>query len=200
MQKVTVLIEGYAEEIKGGWIASSSTVLIEAGGKRIIVDPGVNRQLLLKKLKEKNLGPANIDFVFMTHYHPDHNLLAGIFPNAKVLDDSMIYDHDKQWDHDGIIPGTNIEIIKTPGHEDFHGSLVVLTEEGTVVVAGDVFWWSDEEEQKIDTESLLTHPDPFVKDKMALLKSRKKLLEIADWIIPGHGEKFKVQEGKHGNK
>lgn len=34
--------------------------------------------------------------------------------------------------------------------------------------------------------------DPFANDNEALKKSRKLVLEKADWIIPGHGKKFKL--------
>lgn len=194
MAKVKVLIKGYAKEIKGGWLASSTTTLIQESGRNILVDPGTNRKLLLSKLKENVLETSDIDFVFMTHCHPDHNLLTGIFQRAQVLDNEMIYVGDKQTDHENNIPGTEIKILQTPGHDQFHGSLMVPTLKGIVVVAGDVFWWADNEEQKIDKESLLSHKDTFVKDKKALLESRKNLLEIADWIIPGHGKMFRVEE------
>lgn len=190
MTKVKVLIEGYAKEIKGGWLASSSTTLIQSNSKNIVVDPGTNRKLLLEKLQENGLTTEDIDYVFMTHYHPDHNLLSGIFINAKVLDDELIYDGDSQVEHSKVILSTDIKIVSTPGHEGFHGSLIVPAEEGIIVVAGDVFWWSDAEDQKTDRKSLLAHKDPFVKDEKALLESRKKLLEIADFIIPGHGKMF----------
>jgi glyoxylase-like metal-dependent hydrolase (beta-lactamase superfamily II) len=193
MNRVKVLIEGYAKEIKNGWLASSSTVLIESNNKKIIVDPGTNRELLLKKLDQEGLKPEDLNIVFMTHYHPDHNLLVGIFSEAMVLDDEMIYKNDKQWDHDKMIPGTDIKIIQTPGHDQFHGSLLVPSKEGNIVVAGDVFWWEDSEEQKTDRESLLSHKDPYVKNEKDLLESRKKLLEIADYIIPGHGKMFEVK-------
>jgi len=192
MVKVKVLIEGYAKETKGGWLASSTTTLIESNGVKIIVDPGTNRILLLDNLKKENLTPKDIDLVFMTHYHPDHNLLSGIFTKARVLDDKLVYDKDKQTEHDGLIPETKIKIIKTPGHDQFHGSLVVDTAKGVVVIAGDVFWWADEEKQDTSNkEVLLKHKDPFVKDKKALLENRKKILKIADWIIPGHGKMFR---------
>lgn len=214
MAEVKVLIEGYAKEIKGGWLASSTTTLIKPSfalqtkglrkgkkrGKNILVDPGTNRKLLLKKLEKEGLKPEDIDFVFMTHYHPDHNLLTGIFIKAKVLDDEMIYENDKQTNHEGIIPETDIRIIKTPGHEKFHGSLVVLTDKGVVVVAGDVFWWADNEKQKTDKTSLLSHKDPFIKDEEALLESRKKILAIADWVIPGHGRMFRNTRTNRTNK
>lgn len=192
MAEVKVLIEGYAKEIEGGWLASSTVTLIRESGLNIIADPGVNRTLLLERLEKEGLAPEDIDIVFMTHYHPDHNLLAGIFSNAKVADEELVYENDKQTEHDGKIPGTAIEIISTPGHDQFHGSLLVDTNEGKVAVAGDVFWWADTETQDTSREALLAHKDPFVKDAAALASSRKKLLELADWIIPGHGKKFKV--------
>lgn len=166
---------------------------MKAKGLNIIVDPGVNRELLLKKLKEENLETGDIDFVMMTHTHPDHNYLSGIFENAKALDDEIVYDEDKTYEHGGKVPGTNLKIISTPGHDPFHASLVVPTEEGTVVIAGDVFWWKDEEEQVTTKEELISHQDPYVKNKEALEESRKKVLKIADYIIPGHGDKFKVE-------
>jgi glyoxylase-like metal-dependent hydrolase (beta-lactamase superfamily II) len=202
MAQVKILIKGYAQETKSGWIASSTTTLIKDRDLNIITDPGSNRKLLFKKLSQENLKTSQIDFVFMTHYHPDHNLLSGIFEKAKVLDDELIYDGDKEYEHDGKIPDTGLKILSTPGHEKFHGSLIVPTKKGTVIIAGDVFWWADEEAQKISSEqALLAHKDPFVKDKKALLASRKKILAIADWIIPGHGKIFKnpsKRKAKHG--
>jgi len=117
--------------------------------------------------------------------------LSGIFPKAKALDDELVYDKDKEYEHGGKVPGTNLKILPTPGHEKSHGSLIVPTEKGTVVVAGDVWWWKTSHKQKTDRESLLNLKDIYVKDKRALLESRKKILEIADWIIPGHGKMFK---------
>lgn len=89
---------------------------------------------------------------------------------------------------------TDLKIIQTPGHEKFHASLAVPTQEGVYVIAGDVFWWRDNEEQKTDRDSLMRHQDPFVKDKDALAASREKVLEIADYIIPGHGKVFEVEK------
>lgn len=195
MAKVKVLIEGYAKEIDNGWLASSTTTLIESDDKKIIVDPGCNRAKLLSELEKNNLNPSDIDFVLLTHNHTDHSLLAGIFENAKVIDDTEIYNNDNQIEHDGIIPGTDIKIIETPGHDQFHCAVVVEDEKlGKVVVAGDVFWWMDDEEQKTDFDSLVNHIDPYVKDEEILKNSRKKVLEIADYIIPGHGKMFKVDK------
>lgn len=192
MAKVKVLIGGYAKKTKDGWVASSTAVLVQERGLNIIVDPGINRKLLLGKLSSEGLKLEDIDFVLMTHFHPDHNYLSGIFSKAKALDEELVYDEDKEYEHGGKVPGTNLKIIPTPGHEKFHASLIVPTKKGIIVVAGDVFWWADEEKQNTSSlDVLLKHKDPYVKDKKALEKSRKKILKIADWIIPGHGKMFK---------
>lgn len=197
MNKIKVLIQGYAKKIADGWVASSAVTLIESNGKKIITDPGCNRSRLLEALGENKLTTADIDYVFVTHNHTDHCLFTGIFENAKVLNEAEIYDNDKQIVHYNIIPGTDLKIIQTPGHDQFHSALIVPTDEGTYVVAGDVFWWTDDEEQKTDYNSLIEHKDPYVKDEKVLEDSRKKILAVADFIIPGHGRVFKVKS--HGN-
>jgi glyoxylase-like metal-dependent hydrolase (beta-lactamase superfamily II) len=194
MNKVNVLIEGYAKEIEGGWIASSSVTLVENNGKRIIVDPGCNRPLLMEKLEERNLKTGDINFVFLTHSHTDHALLQGIFESAKVLNESEIYDDDRQVEHGGKIPETDLKIIETPGHDPDHCSLVVPTDDGTYVVAGDLFWWKDGEQLDLSREGLLSYADPYVDDMKVLRESREKVLEIADFIIPGHGKIFRVKK------
>ena len=196
MAEVKILIEGYVKKIKDGWVASSTTVLIKEKGSNIIVDPGMNRKLLLGSLKKENLSSGKIDYVILTHYHLDHILSTGIFENARILDNGEIYSwNGKIEGHGGRVSATDIEIIKTPGHDMFHCSVLVKTKEfGIVVVAGDVFWWEDSQEQKTNKQNLLEHKDPFVKDEKALKESRKKVLEIADWVIPGHGKMFKVKK------
>ncbi|MBU2564472.1 MBL fold metallo-hydrolase [Patescibacteria group bacterium] len=197
MAKIKILIKGYVIEKKGEVeFASSTTTLIQDNNLNIIVDPGMHREWLLFSLNDENLSPEKIDFVVLTHTHIDHCFLTGIFTNAKILDDTCIYsDNGEIGEHDGKIPGTSIEIIQTPGHDQFHCSILVDTEEyGKVAIVGDVFWWADDQEQKTDKDSLLNHKDPYVKDKDSLRKSREKVLELADYIIPGHGKMFKIKK------
>ncbi|MEK6859517.1 MAG: MBL fold metallo-hydrolase [Nanoarchaeota archaeon] len=196
MAEVKVLIEGYAREEGDAEAASCTTTLIKENDLNIIVDPGMNRGLLLESLKKEKLSIKDINYVILTHTHIDHCLLAGIFEKAIILDDSSTYTFDgKIKGHDGKVPGTNIKIIKTPGHDQFHCSVVVDTKDlGKVVVAADVFWWTDNEEQKTDRKSIMNHKDPYMKNEKQLMESRNKILEIADYIIPGHGKMFKVEK------
>ena len=196
MAKVKVLIEGYAREEDDIEFASSTATLIQEADLNIIIDPGMNRELLLEALRKENLSPDKINYVILTHNHLDHSLLAGVFKKAKILDNEDIYSWDgKIESHGGKIPGTDIEIIKTPGHDMFHCSVLVQDENfGKVAIAGDVFWWQDSQEQKTDKESLIELQDSYVKSKEDLINSRKKILAFADYIIPGHGKPFKVEK------
>lgn len=190
MNKVDILIEGYAKVTGTGWLASSTVSLIHANGIIILVDPGANKKLLLERLKEKNLTPQDIDFVFLTHLHLDHSLLMGIFPNAKVINHEAITEGDKGELVPALIPGTDISIVKTSGHEYAGASLLVPTPNGTVAVAGDVFWFEEGEKQTLDIEK----KDDFATDMGELVKSRKEILGLADWVIPGHGSIIQVKK------
>ncbi len=193
MAKIKVLIKGYTKEVNEKEFASSTATLIQDKGVNVLVDPGMDRKILLESLAKEGLKTEDINFVIVTHTHLDHSLLVGIFENAKILDNSDIFFFNGQiGEHKGKVPNTDIRIIKTPGHDQFHCSVLVDTEDlGNVVIAGDVFWWADREEQKTDKQSLLKHKDPYVKDEKALRKSREKILGLSDYIIPGHGEIFK---------
>lgn len=194
MAEVKILIEGYVREKDDALFASPTTTLIKDSGLNILVDPGANKKLLLESLEKEGLKPEDIDVVFVTHYHLDHILNIRLFPEKDIYDGSVIYSDDKEAEYSGNIPNTNIEIIETPGHADEHCSLLVETEKGKIVIGADVFWWMDDEEQKTDRESLMNHEDAYANNKEKLIESRKKLLEIADYIIPGHGKMFKVEK------
>ena len=176
MAEIKVLIEGYAKPTGNGeFKASPTTTLIKDSGRLIIVDPGASKEKLLNALKKENLKPKDIDLIFLTHYHPDHLLNIRLFPDKDILDGTTIYRDDEEFEITKKIIG-NIKIIPTPGHSFEHVSLIVDTIEGKICIAGDLWWWEDGK-QKIDKRSLLNAKDMFVKDKKALLKSRKKILD-----------------------
>ncbi len=190
--KVYILVEGYAHPgPKGSYIASPSAVLIKTKNKKILVDPGSNKEKLFKGLKKLNLKPSDLSFIYLSHYHVDHILNVKYFPNLDVYDGTTIWKDDKEYFYKDNIPGTNIEILPTPGHSTEHSSLLVKTKDGIVCVAADVFWWEDGKQKSDTTKDLLNLKDPFMTDNKALLRSRKLILEKSDWIIPGHGKMFK---------
>lgn len=197
MTQVKILVKGYADKKTGK--ASSSCVLIQENGINIIVDPGMDRKRLLAGLKKESLKPSDINYVIISHTHIDHCGLMAIFENAKIIDTEAVYSFDggfKEQDISKTILGDNIKIIKTPGHDPLHCSVLVKTKKGTVIVAEDVIWWWDQEEQKNDYESIINRKDPYEKDHKKLIESRKKVLKLADWVIPGHGTIFRTENCK----
>jgi len=195
MTEVKVLIEGYAKQLEKGWIASSTTCLITTENKKIITDPGCNRGKLLEALDKEALTTDDINYVFLSHCHPDHILLAGIFEKAKFVtfDTNLMYDKDIMLEFDKHTLGKDIEIIETPGHVLEHLSLLVNTPTGKVAIAGDVIWWVEGEEQVFDINQE-DHSQAKGMNMEKLIESRKKLIENADYIIPGHGKMFKVKK------
>ena len=195
MTEIKVLIEGYAKELKNGWRCSSTTTLIKTNeGKLIIFDPGCNRPKLLEALAKEKIKTSDINFVILSHGHMDHAMLTGMFENAKVVSfESLLYDNDLMLEFEKDFLGKEIEIIKTPGHASEHISAIVNTEKGKVVISGDIFWWTMNEKQEVDiNKEDDSHPTEL--NMPALIKSREKLLKIADYIIPGHGKMFEVKK------
>ncbi|MBI4135113.1 MBL fold metallo-hydrolase [Candidatus Uhrbacteria bacterium] len=195
MATVKILIEGYARKLGNGWVASSTTCLITSGDKKIIADPGCNRAKLLDALKKEGLTTNDIDYVFLSHCHPDHILLAGIFEKAKSVtyDSNLIYDNDQLTEFGAHTLGEDIEIIQTPGHVLEHISLIVTTPEGKVGIAGDAIWWLQDEKQVFNLNQT-DHSQAKGMNMKTLIESRKKLIILSDYIIPGHGKMFKVEK------
>lgn len=191
--EIKVLIEGYARELKTGWRASCTTTLIKTGKNIILFDPGCNRKRLLAALKKEKVKPSEVNFVVLSHGHLDHSLLTGMFENARVISfESLLYDQDLMLEFEANILDKGIEIIKTPGHCSEHISLLVNTAKGKVAVAGDVFWWTEGAKQTVEVNKI-DDSHPVELNMKELIKSRKKLLKLADYIIPGHGKMFMVK-------
>jgi glyoxylase-like metal-dependent hydrolase (beta-lactamase superfamily II) len=190
LDSVKVILEGYARKFPDGrWNATSTTTLVRSEGKNVIIDPGLFPKDIKTSLEKEHLQISDIDWVVSSHSHQDHARNSKLFEKSKIFNPFLLY---KKIPERLVIPGTKITVVFTPGHVDKHVALLVDTPEGKCAIAGDVFWWEDEEEQKTDHQSLIEHIDPVAKDQAVLQESRKKLLSIADYVIPGHGKTFRV--------
>jgi len=149
----------------------------------MVIDPGVleDQKMLVDKLKTEGLSIGDISIVCITHSHIDHYRNIGMFPRAKTLEYWGLGNRNtfEDWKEQFT---ENIQIVKTPGHSYDSITLFVKTDKGIIAVCGDVFWKENFPEE-----------DVYASDKEKLQESRKKILEMADWIIPGHGKMFKVQ-------
>ena len=62
-------------KVENGLENSLSCFLLEAEGKKAIFDTGFNEKIstgIPDRLKELKISPDEIDFIFITHFHPDH--------------------------------------------------------------------------------------------------------------------------------
>ena len=52
--------------------STGNSFFLELGGKKILIDLGLNCKTIVNALKPLGVGPADIDAVFITHTHSDH--------------------------------------------------------------------------------------------------------------------------------
>jgi glyoxylase-like metal-dependent hydrolase (beta-lactamase superfamily II) len=184
MEDVKVLVKGYTSSDSGDEKTQATISLIRDGNIIMVVDPGVleSQQVLIDALKKEGLGIKDINYVGLTHSHLDHYRNIGLFPDAKTVEFYGIWDKNTavDWKEDF---SSNIKIIKTPGHSRTGISFLVNTAKGKVAVVGDVFWKENYPET-----------DPYTNDNQELKKSRKLVLKLADFIVPGHADMFKVKK------
>ena len=130
----------------------------------------------------EGLSINDVNIVCITHSHIDHYRNIGMLPGAKTLeywglwDKNTVDDWKEQFTED-------IKIVKTPGHSYDSITLFIKTNQGVIAICCDVFWKKNFPED-----------DPYASDKEKLQESRKKILKMANCVIPGHGKMFKVQK------
>ncbi len=187
MAEVKVLIPGYtsadnpnSEEEK----TCATITLVKDKDIVIVVDPGIleSQQMLINALKKEGLNVNDVNIVCITHSHIDHYRNIGMFPKAKTLEFYGLWDKNKVEDWKEQFT-EDIKIIKTPGHDKTSITLLVKTNKGIIAICGDVFWKEN-----------LPEKDEYADDLKTLKETRKKIIKLADWIVPGHANMYKVKK------
>jgi glyoxylase-like metal-dependent hydrolase (beta-lactamase superfamily II) len=179
--EIKILIEGFtnADRRAAGQeeMTACTSVLVRDGKYIIVSDPGVleSQEIMIDALAKENLTVKDITHVFLTHSHIDHYRNIGMFPQAKTIEFFGIWDGGKRDDRTESFT-ENIQILETPGHSSDALTMLVKTKDGIYAVAGDL-WWSKKGPEI----------DPFAFNMKELAKQRKRVLELADYIAPGHG-------------
>ncbi|MEM9791048.1 MAG: MBL fold metallo-hydrolase [Planctomycetota bacterium] len=195
---VHVLAIGYVEPIEGREFipgkspdgarrVAGTIVLIEAHDALIVGDPGMvtHQQVITDALAEHGYQPGDVTHVFVSHHHPDHTLNVGMFPNAAVVDGVATYRGDLIEDHPSthaIAPG--VLVTQTPGHTVEDATLLATTPMG--MVAFTHLWWDENQQPEVD---------PIAEAPDQLTEQRRRILNLADIIIPGHGRPFVNPDG-----
>lgn len=180
MAEVKVLLEGFLSSESKGKVRPT-ICLVRDKKILMITDPGItkNSQTISNALEKEGLKLTDINYIFLTHSHFDHYRNIGLFPQAKIIEYFGIWENDNDAKKLKENFTRDIKIIKTPGHSSDSLTMLVKTSRGIVAICGDVFWKEN-----------FPKNDLYAQDKKELLKSRKLVKKLADYIIPGHGKMF----------
>jgi len=178
--RVEVLLDGSLTSTGGG--VQSTCTLVRDGDHVIVVDPGMapGAAAILEPLARLGVRPEDVTEVVLSHHHPDHTMYAGLFPKAAVHDHWAIY-RGTDWedsDCDGRVISESVQLARTPGHTAEDLVLIAGTPDGVVVTTHSWF----------HADSGVDDEDP--EDPQQLHESRRRILAVADRIIPGHGPAF----------
>ena len=194
LASVTVLKPGYARWEGYASQRACGTITLVKSQKHCIVDVGMpaDKEIILRQLKVERLTPKDIDYVILTHSDVDHIGNLNLFPHAIFIggNDVIQGDHFLEFFKEKYTVDENITILHTPGHDNRSISVIVKTAKGVVAITGDLFEYNNDW-LAVDTSKAW---EPWSQDPEKQTASRKKIWALADFIVPGHGDMFKVDK------
>jgi len=190
--------------------AHATTTLLRTDESSIIVDPALPPQILRPRLDERTgLEPSQVDTVFLTNFCPVHRRGLELFRHATWLMhadeieamrcfledactaatvrgepvDELLEQEIKLLENVQSAPDElteQIHLFPTPGVTPGAASVLVLDDDRTTVVAGDA----------IINKEYFAHRQAYEQhsDAAQAVQAVAELVEIADRIIPGHGD------------
>jgi glyoxylase-like metal-dependent hydrolase (beta-lactamase superfamily II) len=170
---------------------TATCTLLETGGRRLLVDPSPEPELLEPMLFARTgLRPGDVDLVFMTHFHGDHRFGLSLFAGKPWL---MASAGLAEWGErspqeaglighvqpaEGRLP-EGIDLLPTPGHTMGHHSLIAGTRWGTLVVSGDAVMTGE----FFEAEEGYRNSTDFERAAETI----RSIKRAAALVIPGHG-------------
>ena len=202
---------------KGVMDARPSCSLLRLGSMNILIDlehPKEDGSALREELEREGLTPADIQYVFFTHLHPDHIGHKNLFTEATFVfhkDEKMsfLFRDDRKIELSGSsifgitestvtgpmkavsVPdmgklGNSMYIHHCPGHTPGSVAIFVNIENKVHAFTGDLFLTKEYfDEMKVPGSTW---------DALNIPAQMEFIREVADVIIPGHGEPFEVKK------
>lgn len=143
-------------------------------------------------MQKINVKPEDITHVICTHGHSDHIGCNYLFQKAKehIVGHSISFKNEYRClDEGDYIIDEGIRIVRTPGHTS--DSISVIVHENNlasrpVAICGDLF------ENEMDWTNSYIWIGAGSESIVEQRKSRHRIAEMSDLIIPGHGSPFSV--------
>ncbi|KHN70915.1 Uncharacterized protein C03F11.2 [Toxocara canis] len=177
----------------------ASIVLVQDESTNILIDTGLGtdtngRTHMHQTLSNLNVKPSDVHYVVSTHGHPSHSGNTNDFPDSFHYAGNYVY-HRNRFNFSQLLEDTtesltsNVYLLKARGHSSDDISVIVRNADtlGTVAISGDIFIRKED----------LTYPlmwRPLSTNETQQAESRRRLLCLADYIVPGHGHMFAVTE------
>lgn len=179
----------------------ATSIVIESEYGNILVDPSMDGKAMTEAVfNHCGLRAEEIDIIYSTHCHLDHWMGLSEFPNAKCymakgdLEDlrgwQPYFDEPTRQIIDRLNPAEGelvpgMKLIPLPGHTLGIQGLLFDGPEGKILVTGDAVMGVEFFQAK---EGYFYSACP---EQAA--KSVEQAAEVADYIIPGHGNYFSVK-------
>lgn len=204
--QVIVLQDGYSRWHTKPYsmLANGTSTLIRLNnGQNIIVDTlgPWDRDRLLKLLQDNRMTTSDVSMVIGTHLHTDHIGNLNLFAQAaQIVGDQRssgdYFEFDIFRGQRSLQLTENVDLISTPGHMHNDVSVICRNVErfGTVAIVGDLF------ESSADLQNEQLWIDAGSMNPPIQRNNRDYILSIADYIVPGHGGMFKVQDFLQKNR
>ena len=185
-----------------GTLNLATVTLVETDGLHILIDTSwegnsAKQNRLPMELQYFGIRPEDIDEIFITHWHGDHWENISLFPHARIYYagctsgyvkqnlDSISAENETLKLKEGNEWHSGLEIISTDGHTDHDHSVIIQFKRKTFIAAGDAI-----------VSKMYYHTETFfpnnrvTKFQKELKASFRKIIEQADFIIPGHDGPF----------
>ncbi len=212
MATVETLLQGFGVRTDEGSIAFCGVTLLRDGTRNLLVDVGHvgRRTLLLQRLRERGLEPADIHGVILTHAHWDHCLNVDLFPNATLYLSAAEHEyvrrpHPADWatpawtaavlDRHRIVEtregdeiASGVRIMATPGHSPGSQTVLVETEQGVVGLVGDA----------LPSAASIAAGCPYLVfwSEEEARRSLRRIVDTCTVVYPGHDRAFRIQGGR----
>jgi N-acyl homoserine lactone hydrolase len=211
MPSVSVLMDGYGLGTDQGVIGFCAVVLVE-GEKRLLFDSAHvgRRSLLVARLSERGLTPADIDAQVLSHAHWDHVQNCDLFDQAPMLIHASERKyagrpHANDWatpkwtgsvlerlklvevgEGYEVMPGCRV--VELIGHSAGSIGLEVETDEGRCLVVGDAL---------PNARAAVTGNISYIFwNESAAIASAKRIAGSGATIYPGHDRPFRLKDGQ----